>query len=69
MWRVKTTSPDGTNFKISCTGSEIPAAIPDETAHPSVIPLEWPWIGVHRLIVKAPLVVFDLAWRPNDALR
>lgn len=68
-WRLTTTSPSGEPFGISCTGPDIPAAIPDETAHPSVIPYQRPWVATYRLTVTAPLVVFDIAWRPEEPLR
>ncbi len=68
-WRLISTSPDGAAITVSCTGPDLPAAIPDDTAHPSVIPFERPWLGVYRLTVAAPLVVFDIAWRPDEPLR
>lgn len=68
-WRYETTAPSGARFDIRCTGPDLPDRIPDETAHPSVIPYERPWLMVHRLTVKAPLVVVDLAWRPDEPLR
>ena len=68
-WRLETTSGAGTRFDIQLSGPDIPPAIPDETAHPSVIPFQRPWVGVYRLRVRAPLAVFELAWRPDEPLR
>ncbi len=56
-------------FEIICTGPELPGSIPDDRAHPSVIPFERPWEPTYRLTVNAPLVVFDIAWRPDEPLR
>lgn len=68
-WRLEATSSAGTPFEIRFTGPDLAVGIPDEMAHPSVIPFQRPWVGVCRLSVKAPLAVFDLAWRPNEPLR
>ena len=68
-WALTATSRDGTTLSISCTGPDLPTNVPVDTAHPSVIPFERPWIGVYRLIVAAPLVVLDIAWRPDEPLR
>jgi hypothetical protein len=61
--------PDRPELTVRCTGPDLPAFIPDNMAHPSVIPYERPWIGVSRLVVRAPLVVMDLYWRPDESLR
>ena len=56
-------------LRIACTGPDIPDGIPGETAHPSVIPFERPWVGTYRLSVHAPLVVLDIYWRTDQPLR
>lgn len=68
-WRIETVAPSGARMDIRCTGPSLPDGIPDETAHPSIIPYRRPWEMVWRLTVKAPLVVFDIAWRPGEPLR
>ena len=59
----------GMALDVRCTGPDLPRTIPDEMAHPSVIPYERPWVGTYRLTVRAPLVVFDLYWRLDAPLR
>jgi hypothetical protein len=54
---------------LTCTGPDLPETIPGELAHPSVIPFERPWVFTYRLVVRAPLIVLDLAWRDGDPLR
>lgn len=68
-WAVTAAVPDRPELTIRCSGPDLPALIPDNTAHPSVIPIERPWTGVYRLVVRAPLVVLDLCWRPDEPLR
>jgi hypothetical protein len=68
-WRLTTRTPDGVAFDIHCTGPDLPAAVPAETANPADIPKLRPWAGTHRLMVAAPLVAFDIYWRPDAPLR
>ena len=68
-WAATAVGPDGINFDVRCAGPDLPRTIPDETAHPSVIPYERPWLGTYRLTVRAPLVVCKLSWRPGEPLR
>lgn len=67
--RFAETISDGQTMEITFAGVDIPAGIPDRTAHPSDIPYERPWVGDYRLTVRAPLVVMDLYWRGDDPLR
>lgn len=67
-WEATAAGKDGT-ITVLCTGPDLPDAIPDETAHPSVVPFERPWVGTYRLTVKAPLVVMDLYWKPDAPMR
>lgn len=69
LWELSLQTKDGAQIDISCTGPDLPATIPDDRAHPSVIPFERPWVATYRLTVNAPLVVFDIAWRPDEPLR
>jgi hypothetical protein len=67
-WRVN--RADGAApLDISCSGPDLPEAIPGEVAHPSMIPFERPWVATYRLVVRAPLIVLDLAWRDGEPLR
>jgi hypothetical protein len=68
-WRLETETPDGVKFDISLTGPDLPATIPGESIHPTLIPAERPWTGEYRLIVKAPLVVYDIYWKSGAPLR
>lgn len=68
-WSVTVEGGGDFPLDISCSGPDLPDGIPDETAHPSVIPFERPWVGVYRLTVKAPLVALDLYWRPDAPMR
>lgn len=68
-WRVETETPDGVHFDVSCTGPDLPGEIAPLMAHPANIPKERPWTGTYRLVVKAPLVVFDIYWKPDEPLR
>jgi hypothetical protein len=54
---------------IRCSGPDLPESIPGAVAHPSVIPFERPWVATYRLVVHAPLIVLDLAWREDAPLR
>jgi len=56
-------------LEIRCTGPDLPESVPGELAHPSMIPFERPWVPTYRLVVRAPLIVLDLAWRSGDPLR
>jgi hypothetical protein len=70
-WTIRTGegANGGAPLDISCSGPDLPAGIPAEVAHPSVIPYERPWVPTYRLKVHAPLIVLDLAWRDGDPLR
>ena len=67
-WAVTAAAGDAT-LSIRSSGPDLPTTIPAAMAHPSVIPYDRPWVGAYRLIVAAPLVVLDLAWRPREPLR
>ena len=68
-WRLQTETPEGVRFDISLTGPDLPNHIPDQSIHPTLIPAERPWVGDYRLIVKAPLIVYDIYWKPDAPLR
>ena len=54
---------------ISLTGPDLPNHFPDQSIHPTLISAERPWVGDYRLIVKAPLIVYDIYWKPDAPLR
>lgn len=54
---------------LACTGPDLPEGVPAETAHPSLIPMERPWVGDYRLVVRAPIIAMDLYWRAGAPLR
>ena len=68
-WRFDTETPEGMAFEIRCTGPDLPATVPDDTAFPADIPKDPKWKGTHRLIVAPPLVAFDICWRADEPLR
>ena len=68
-WVFTATVPDGARLELRCDGADIPNAIPAETAHPSTIPKQRPWVGAYRLTVKAPLLVLDLYWNAAEPMR
>ena len=68
-WRLTADTAGGVSFDISCTGPELPSTVPAETAHPTDIPEERPWVGTYRLAVAAPLIAFDVYWRADAPLR
>jgi hypothetical protein len=68
-WRLTTETAGGVAFDISLTGPDLPSAVPDETTHPALIPKERPWTGEYRLIVTAPLIVYDIYWKSASPLR
>ena len=68
-WKVTTTTPNGVAFEVSCSGPDLPAAVPTETIHPAEIPKQLPWVGTHRLVVVAPIIAFDIYWRDDAPLR
>lgn len=69
LWRASTVGRGGFRYAITCTGPDLSSSVPDETAHPSIIPHQRPWIGTYRLSVAAPLVVLDISWRADEPLR
>jgi hypothetical protein len=68
-WRLQTETPEGVKFHISLTGADLPDHLPDESIHPTLIPAERPWVGDYRLIVNAPLIVYDIYWKSDAPLR
>lgn len=65
-WRVGAEDAD---LSISLAGLEIPHRLDEEIVPPSQVPDDRDWRGAYRLIVRAPLIVFDIAWNPGEPLR
>lgn len=65
-WRAG--SDDG-NLDIRLAGPDIPAALNEEVIPAPNVPEDMSWTGTYRLIVRAPLIVFDIAWTPGEPLR
>ncbi len=68
-WSLAASAPSGVRFELRCAGPDLPETIPTETAHPSMIPKQRPWVGTYRLTVKAPLLVLDLYWNAAEPMR
>ena len=68
-WNLTTILPGDVVFDVSCSGPDLPSAVPDEVAQPTDIPKQRPWAGTYRLVVAAPIVAFDIYWRTDAPLR
>lgn len=68
-WSYAARTPAGIHLDIRCTGPDLPKTVPVHTVHPSLIPRQRPWVGRYRLIVRSPLLVFDLYWNADEPLR
>ena len=68
-WELACVGPASTRLALICTGPSIPATVPDEVIRPGDIAKDRPFVGTWRLVVRAPLVVLDLYWRPASPLR
>lgn len=64
-------TPDGAPaLDIRYSGPELPDAVPESVASYQMVSEQPPgWQGAHRLVVRAPLVVFDLCWNADEPLR
>lgn len=54
---------------VSLSGPDVPAGVPPETASPQMVQEDPKWTGAYTLQVRAPLIVFELAWNPDEPLR
>jgi len=60
----------GGPLEISCRGPELPGETPGSVADYQMIAAQPAgWRGAYRLVVRAPLVVFDLCWNAGEPLR
>lgn len=57
-------------LEISCSGPDLPGEVPGPVADYQMIAAQQAgWRGTYRLVVRAPLVVFDLCWNAGEPLR
>jgi len=68
-WQARVDKADGPPLELVCRGPDLPVTVPEGIAPPGLIPTQRPWAGTHRLVVTAPLIVFDLYWTPGQPLR
>lgn len=68
-WQARLEGPGGVALDILCTGPDLPATVPAAVASPDLIVSQRPWVGAYRVIVTAPVTVFDLAWNPDEPVR
>jgi len=59
----------GIEVAISLFGPDVPRTVPGVIATPDSIARERPWLGTYRLVIRAPLIVFDLYWTKDEPLR
>lgn len=76
LWRAGTASahvplPSGEAAEIAWRGPQpMPDRIPDALADYETVRLQPAgWSGAHRLVVRVPLVVLDLAWTADEPVR
>lgn len=62
-------SSDGGRIELELRGPDVPARVPDEVIRPGEIGKDPKWHGTYRLIVRAPIVALDFAWRTGEAMR
>jgi hypothetical protein len=61
---------NGATVDIAYAGPALPERLPDAIADYETVRVQPPsWGGTHRLRIKAPLAVLDLAWNPDEAIR
>ena len=68
-WHVGATGENGTPLDISLAGPDIPSRLDEEIIPPPQVAEQLGWKGQYRLLVLAPLIVFDIYWTPGEPLR
>jgi hypothetical protein len=62
--------PNGGTADIAYRGPGVPERLPEDIADYEMVRGQAPsWTGAHRLVVRAPLVVLDLAWNADEPVR
>jgi hypothetical protein len=59
----------GTRIALELRGPDVPSTVPPEVIRPGDIGKDPKWHGTYRLIVRAPIVALDFAWRPDESMR
>lgn len=60
---------NGAKLEIICRADTLPRHIPAETLRPMDVAANVKWRAQARLIVRAPILAFDIAWREGEPLR
>jgi hypothetical protein len=68
-WCTSVAYRGGVPIRIRCIGPDLPTRVPAEIASHELIARERRWTGAYRLVITAPLIVFDLNWNANEPLR
>lgn len=68
-WRRGVTGANGTPFDIGLAGPDIPHHLDEEVISPPLVPEQMDWTGTYRLVIRAPLIVFDISWIRGEPLR
>ncbi|MGE0748326.1 MAG: hypothetical protein AB7K86_23900 [Rhodospirillales bacterium] len=67
--RVDRTVPGAPPLSVQYRGPRPAAPLPGAVVAPADVPRHRPWVGAQRLTVRAPLIVFDIAWNAGEPLR
>lgn len=68
-WRRVATGANGTPLDIGLAGPDIPNRLDEEVVSPPRVPEHMDWTGMYRLVIRAPLIVFDISWTPGEPFR
>lgn len=60
---------NGARLEIICRCATLPNDVPAETLRPMDVAANIKWRAHVRLIVRAPILAFDIAWREGEPLR
>jgi hypothetical protein len=59
----------GIRFRLRLAGPDLPADVPAALAAPELVQAQPHWRPRYTLQVRAPLIVLELMWTPEDPLR
>lgn len=68
-WQCIATGANGVPLEIGLAGPDIPNRLDEEVVSPPLVPEQMDWMGTYRLVIRAPLVVFDISWTRGEPLR
>lgn len=67
---VMVTPAGAAPLDISYRGPDLPDTVPRSIADAGMVAAQpADWVGAHRLVIRAPLVVLDLCWNVGEPLR